>query len=211
MFRPFHPVSSVATLWLALLTPPGLAHQMDISDQVGAMLHIEPADNPRAGEKALAWFALTRKGGVIIPLSQCQCELQVYRQPRRPQDVPLLMPALKAVTAESYQGIPAAELTFPQPGIYDLELQGKPIGGASFQPFQLKFTVTVATGVSNSTALVPTPATSAPAPQSAIPSPAPTVAPTQSPHAFELRGAAIALAVTGLGIGGFILVQRQKK
>lgn len=175
------------------------------------MLHIEPADNPRAGEKALAWFALTRKGGAIIPLSQCQCELQVYRQPRRSQDVPLLMPALKAVAAESYQGIPAAELIFPQPGIYDLELQGKPIAGASFKPFQLKFTVTVATGVSHSASPVPQPEFAAsPAPQAAVPSPAPTVAPAQSPHAFDYRLAVIPLLIAGLGISGFMLMGRKQ-
>jgi hypothetical protein len=54
------------------------------------------------------------------------------------------------VSAERYQGIPGTEMTFPRPGAYQLQLSGKPKDGRSFQPFELKFAVTVAAGsVSN--------------------------------------------------------------
>jgi hypothetical protein len=125
---------------------PAAAHKVEIAADVGATLHIEPNDTPRAGESAQAWFALTRKGGKVIPLTQCDCQLAVYAQPYTPNEPALIEPSLTPVNAERYQGIPGADITFPKPGIYQLKLIGKPKSGADFQPFELKFEVTVAAG-----------------------------------------------------------------
>lgn len=46
---------------------PASAHKVKTTADVGATLHIEPNDTPRAGEVTRAWFALTRKGGKVIP------------------------------------------------------------------------------------------------------------------------------------------------
>ena len=125
---------------------PTFAHQVQISEDVGATLHIEPNDHPRSGEPTQAWFALTRKGGQVVPLTECDCELYIYAQPHTPGEPALLEPSLEPVVAERYQGIPGAEITFPRPGRYQLQLIGKPVTEASFKPFQFEFEVTVATG-----------------------------------------------------------------
>lgn len=131
-------------------TPLASAHKVTTAADVGATLHLEPNDNPRAGETTKTWFALTRKGGKAIPLAQCNCQLAVFAEPHSPNEPPLLDPPLQPVTAERYQGIPGTEITFPRPGAYQLQLSGKPKDGRSFQPFELKFAVTVAAGsVSN--------------------------------------------------------------
>lgn len=130
---------------------PAFAHKVEISGDVGGTLHIEPNDNPRAGEPSQAWFALTRRGGRVIPLSQCNCQLAVYAQPYAAGEPPLLEPQLEPVAAERYQGIPGAEVVFPKPGIYQLQLNGKPISGARFKPFKFKFEVTVAGGSTQNT------------------------------------------------------------
>ncbi|RCJ36902.1 hypothetical protein A6770_14835 [Nostoc minutum NIES-26] len=122
------------------------AHETKIAADVGATLHVEPNDNPRAGEPTQAWFALTRKGGKAIPLTQCNCRLVVYAQPHTAGEPALLEPSLKPVAAERYQGIPGADIVFPKPGIYQLKLSGKPVTQASFKPFQFKFEVTVVAG-----------------------------------------------------------------
>ncbi|OWY66544.1 hypothetical protein B7486_36360 [cyanobacterium TDX16] len=121
-----------------------IAHKVEISGDVGGTIHLEPNDNPQAGKATLAWIALTRKGGQTIPLQQCNCQLAVYAEPRQKNAAPLLQPSLKAVTAEKYQGIPGAEIIFPKPGTYQVELKGTPKAGANFKPFQLNFDVTVA-------------------------------------------------------------------
>ncbi|WP_392479874.1 hypothetical protein [Nostoc sp. C110] len=130
---------------------PASAHKVEVSGDVGGTLHIEPNDNPRAGEPSQVWFALTRRGGRVIPLSQCNCRLAVYAEPYATGEPALLEPRLEAVAAERYQGIPGTEITFPKPGIYELQLNGKPVSGARFKPFKFKFEVTVAGGSTQNT------------------------------------------------------------
>lgn len=133
-------------LFLILFTTLTTAHNVEITEDVGGTLHIEPNDTPKAGESTVAWFALTRKGGKVIPLSQCNCQLEVYSEPRSQAASPLLSPPLKSISAEQYQDIPSADIIFPKPGAYQLQLRGTPTAEAQFKPFQLRFPVIVATG-----------------------------------------------------------------
>ncbi|QXE23682.1 hypothetical protein B6N60_02372 [Richelia sinica FACHB-800] len=140
-------ILSILFLVISLIsTSPASAHTVKIDGDVGGTLHIEPNDNPRAGEPAQAWFALTRKGGKVLPLAECNCQLAIYAEPYSPGEPALLEPALKPVQAERYQDIPGAEIVFPKPGAYQLQLKGKPVTGNGFRPFALNFSVTVAAG-----------------------------------------------------------------
>ncbi|NEQ13264.1 MAG: hypothetical protein F6K44_04980 [Moorea sp. SIO3E2] len=137
---------------------PIISHNIKTSADVGATFHIEPNHNPRAREPALAWFALTRQGGQLIPLEQCDCQLVVYSKSSSDQgNSPILEPQLKAISAEKYLGIPGADLVFPKAGVYELVLSGTPKSGDSFKPFEIKYDVTVTPG--KKTATVPSPAT----------------------------------------------------
>ena len=120
-----------------------LAHEVEVSGDVAATFHLEPNHNPRAGQPARAWFALTLRGGQIIPLEQCNCKLAVYPKNHKKGDKPLMEPPLKAISAEKYQGIPGADIVFPKAGIYELKLSGQAKNGADFKPFELNYTVTV--------------------------------------------------------------------
>lgn len=138
-------------LVLSLTTAsPAIAHKVKTEGNVGATLHVEPNDNPRAGESAKTWFALTRKGGKVIPLAECNCQLAVYAEPHSYGEPPLIEPPLQPVSVERFQGIPGTQITFPRPGAYQLQLSGKPKDGKSFQPFELKFPITVAVGSATS-------------------------------------------------------------
>jgi hypothetical protein len=123
-----------------------LAHTVQISENVGATIHLEPNDNPRAGEVTQIWFALTRKGGKVIPLKNCNCQLAIYSEPHVTGELALIEPRLKSIQAERYQDIPGAEVTFPKPGAYQLLLSGKTAIEGKIKPFELQFLVTVATG-----------------------------------------------------------------
>lgn len=132
--------------WLFLWTfiaVPVAAHTVGISGDVAATFHITPNHNPKAGKSTQAWFALTRKGGQPIPLSQCNCQLFVYSKPRPQNARPLLTPRLRAISAEQYRGIPGADIVFPTVGAYELELRGTAKPGARFRPFSLNYTVNV--------------------------------------------------------------------
>ncbi|GAC1458249.1 MAG: hypothetical protein NVS2B14_03120 [Chamaesiphon sp.] len=121
-----------------------LAHTVKVSGDVAATFHIEPHHNPIAGKPALAWFALTRKGGELIPLSQCNCHLAVYPIPHdENKAVPLLKPALRTVNADHYKGIIGATIVFPKAGQYELELRGTAKARRTFKPFTLSYNVIV--------------------------------------------------------------------
>ncbi len=68
--------------------------------------------------------------------------------------MPLLEPPLKAISKERYQGIPSAEIVFPQAGAYELKISGAPKAGANFKPFELSYEIIAAPGVA-----APTPKT----------------------------------------------------
>lgn len=123
-----------------------IAHTVKISADVGGTIHLEPNDNPRAGEATQTWFSLIQKGGKVIPLKDCNCRLAIYAEPHGEGEPALLEPPLEPIQTQRYEGIPGAKITFPKPGAYQLELSGKPINQGSFQAFELKFPVTVATG-----------------------------------------------------------------
>ncbi|HBE16884.1 MAG TPA: hypothetical protein DEG17_03330 [Cyanobacteria bacterium UBA11149] len=137
------------------MAPSTLAHTIKASGNVAATFHIQPNHNPKAGEAAQAWFALTRQGGKPIPLTECNCQLEVNlkshsqgtENPQPQRDSPSLKPPLKPISAEQYQEIPGAEIVFPQAGEYELKFSGTAKPGADFQPFAFTYTVTVRAGI----------------------------------------------------------------
>ncbi|MFQ4143925.1 hypothetical protein [Chlorogloeopsis sp. ULAP02] len=185
------------TLFFALFITPATAHNIQVSGDVAGTWHIEPNHTPKAGEYAKAWVALTRKGGRILPLEQANCQMAVYLQPRKTADLPILQPTVKAISVEKYQGIPGADIVFPNTGIYQLELNCAPKTEGNFQPFQMKYEVTVASGVN--------------APSLASQELAQSEKTATSTTKQELNIPAIASAVfLGLGILG-ILIRRSVK
>ncbi|MDJ0596926.1 MAG: hypothetical protein QNJ72_44375 [Pleurocapsa sp. MO_226.B13] len=126
-----------------LVSLPVVAHNVEISNEVAATFHITPNHNPQVGKKTQAWFALTRRGGQTIPLSECNCTLNVYAIPRLDDAEPILQPQLSPINVEKYQEIPGAEITFPSAGAYELELVGTAKDNSSFSPFELSYTVNV--------------------------------------------------------------------
>ena len=143
MFRLTSKTNLGLLLISALIAEPVAAHTVKVSGEVAATFHLEPGHNPKAGQRSQAWFALTRRGGAKIPLSQCNCRLAVYPEPHKEGSAPLMRPTLKAISAEQYQGIPGADIVFPRAGTYKLELTGTAKNGANFRPFSLSYTVNV--------------------------------------------------------------------
>lgn len=130
---------SLALSALIDLNQPAQAHQVQTGGSVGATLHLEPNDTPRAQEDTLIWLALTQRGGRVIPLEDCYCTLRIYQG-----NTMLAQPYLQPISAEGYQDIPSATFVFPAVGTYTLVLEGRPQNEAEFDPFELAYTVTVA-------------------------------------------------------------------
>ena len=141
---------------LSWIGAPLMAHTVKVVQDVAVTIHVEPNHRPRAGEPAQAWFVLTKAGGEVIPLAECDCQLSVYQEGGSTA-IPVLQPPLEAVSAEQYEDIPGAAIVFPQVGAYQLELKGVPTTDDRFQPFAVRFPVTVATGTSVSKVTPPSP------------------------------------------------------
>jgi hypothetical protein len=147
-------LTKISKLTPVLLTPalllwaevPVTAHKVEVSGDIAGLWHIEPDHGPKAGEPAQVWIALTQEGGAIVPLDQCDCKLEIYSVPRTEGETAVLEPPLEAISAEQYQGIPGAEVIFPQAGEYELQLSGAPQSGEDFQPFELSYTAIVGRG-----------------------------------------------------------------
>ena len=133
-------------LFFGLTITPIYAHTVKVAEDVGGTLHIEPNDNPKAGVSSETWIALTRRGGKIVPLKDCNCQIEVYLKPRVNGSTPLLKPALKPISTSQYQGIPGADIVFPKAGNYEIQISGTPKANANFKAFKLTFPVTVAAG-----------------------------------------------------------------
>ena len=145
---------AASLLMLPELILPVLAHKTEVSGDVAGIWHLEPNHSPKAGEPAQVWVALTQQGGKIIPLEQCDCRLTVYDVGEN-EDSPILQPVLESISAESFQGIPGAKVTFPDIGEYRLVLTGSPQGEGTFAPFELSYTAVVAAGRDRAAARVP--------------------------------------------------------
>ncbi len=131
---------------LASIISPAAAHNIQVKGDVAGLWHIEPNHSPKAGETARAWVALTRRGGKTLPLKEANCQMAVYSKPRKPNDKPILQPTVQAISAEKYQGIPGADIVFPNVGLYQLELNCTPKTEGDFRAFEMNYDVTVATG-----------------------------------------------------------------
>jgi hypothetical protein len=137
-------LKSLCLTWaIAACIPSAIAHEVKVTNDVAGTWHIEPNHNPKAGIPARTWVVLTRRGGTQIPLEQATCNLAVYTKPRKAGANPILRPTLRAVSAERYRGIPGADITFPDVGLYELELRCTPKAPGTFQSFQMQYGVTV--------------------------------------------------------------------
>lgn len=192
-------------LWVTLAAP-AFAHTVHVSGDVAATFHIEPNHNPKAGQPSQAWFALTQRGGKVIPFEQCTCKLKIHLNPHKEGDAPTLEPVLKPISTAQYQNVPGADITFPKPGAYELEISGTPKAGAKFKPFELSYEVTVtASPIASETITQPKPST-----QTARETP--TVTPQLARGSRDFIGLKVAIAglsLTGLIALGFFL--RRKK
>ena len=126
------------------LTLPVVAHEVKISGDVAATFHINPSHQPKVGKPSQTWFALTKKGGKVVPLSQCDCKLAIYPvPPAQGQTLPLMEPTLGAINVDRYRNVPGATITFPKSGVYQLKLTGTAKPGTKFKPFEFAYEVTV--------------------------------------------------------------------
>lgn len=129
-------IAAASALWLvaSLLVPTvASAHVLQTDGSIGAVLHINPDDNPTSEHPADYVMAFNDDDG-HFRLSQCDCTLNLLEN-----DKLVATQKLKAVS----DGVSENTITFPAPAVYVMRFTGTPIGEATFQPFTLSYNVRV--------------------------------------------------------------------
>jgi hypothetical protein len=121
---------------LALVALPGAAsaHVLKVDGTVGAVLHINPDDNPESGVPTDYVLSFTDDGSKLTARN-CDCRVSFLEQGKTVGS--------SHITLSSNM---ASENTFifPRPDVYTVRVSGTPLRPGAFRPFTLNYTVRVA-------------------------------------------------------------------
>lgn len=113
------------------------AHELGTDSSVGAVLHIDPADDPIVGQQAGIFFEFKDTEGKFKP-ENCNCTFSVVENGNEiySQDLFQTNPSPSLTSASVYY-------TFPKKDAYELKVAGKPKTPDAFDEFNLSFKVNV--------------------------------------------------------------------
>lgn len=132
---------TLGTVALALLLTLGLpavasAHVLKVDGTIGAVLHINPDDDPTAGSStdyAMSFDDDTDR----FSLPKCNCNVSIIENGQTIATEPL---------AASSDTVSENRYTFDKPDVYTLRFTGTPKTAGAFQPFTLSYEVRVIGG-----------------------------------------------------------------
>lgn len=124
----------LATLLLVLaFSSPVSAHFLSTDGSIGAILHIDPDDDPIATQTATFFFDLKDKQNKFS-LPECECTGVVMENGQILLSQPLGQASLTS---------PSFSFVFPKKDVYQIELTGTPLQPNGFQPFTIKWNIRV--------------------------------------------------------------------
>lgn len=131
-------VTAIVVAIALILGVPGVtsAHVLKVDGTIGAVLHINPDDDPTAGGPTDYTLSFDDDTGKFS-LAQCKCTVAIIEQGTTIATQPLAV-ANNNVSEDHY--------TFAEPDVYDLRVTGIPMTPGTFQPFTLDYAVRVAGG-----------------------------------------------------------------
>lgn len=112
------------------------AHVLKTDNTIGAILHVNPEDDPIAGEPTQFFFALkdtTNK----FSTDNCNCTVRITQNGKTLEDG-------QGTIDPDYDQALLFTYTFTKKGMYQIAVIGKPEHEPTFQPFQLTYDIRVA-------------------------------------------------------------------
>ena len=119
-----------ALLIFFTLAGPVAAHVLKTDSTIGAVIHIDPEDNPIVGQPA-TFYLTFRDTTERFTMSECDCQANILQAGRSIQMLPV------ELGDSSQEGTIA--YTFPARGVYRVEIIGRPNTPNAFDPFTLKY------------------------------------------------------------------------
>lgn len=127
----------LAFVFIAItVSPAAQAHVLKFDNGIGAVLHMDPQDDPVAGELTRFYFEFSDKTGTF-DAQTCDCSVEVSRN-----NVTLEKLAVRTDSREAL----AAQFTFPLRGAYQITVSGSPKNSGAFPSFTLSYVVRVNKG-----------------------------------------------------------------
>ena len=108
------------------------AHVLKTDGTIGAVLHVDPNDQPSAGSVSTFFFDLTDTSKRFA-VADCLCTFTINA-------------GGKEVFAQPVASLDPISYTFADPGVYTVTLAGAPRDGSGFQPFSLPYDIRVERG-----------------------------------------------------------------
>ncbi len=129
---------AIVLLVISFLLPrPVEAHVLKTGGTIGAVMHVDPDDDPIAGSKSTFYLDFKDTTNRFKP-EQCDCTLSIFQNGKEIYSQDLFentnSPTLTSV---------AVVYTFPTRGEYTLKVSGKPYTAGTFKPFSLTYDIDV--------------------------------------------------------------------
>lgn len=124
----------IATGYLLISWSPIFAHTLKTDGSIGAVIHIDPEDDPIIGEPAYFFFDFKDKDGKF-KAEDCTCVATISR------DNQVL--ATQTLAADTSLQSSSFSYTFPEKGVYHIEVSGQPLSTNGFQSFKLNYDLRV--------------------------------------------------------------------
>ncbi len=114
------------------------AHVLKVDDNISALLHVEPNDDPVAGEQSSFFFEFKDKTNQFKP-ENCDCTFSILENGKQLYFQPLFQNNTNPSLTNA-----SVFYTFPQRDVYVVQVTGKPLMPTAFQSFTLTYDIRVA-------------------------------------------------------------------
>lgn len=129
------------TVLFGFVPKSAFAHVLKVDGGIGVTLHVDPGDNPTAGETARFYFEIKDKQNKFTP-EQCACAVAIAKSSNGE-----VVKTAQLFTGTGAGGLstPLLEYVFMQGGVYKVSLAGSSKNG-TFPNFKVTFDVRVEAG-----------------------------------------------------------------
>ena len=124
-------VAAVAAVALAAGVSPAWSHQIISSNGVAVQTHVDPNDEPIAGQATTIWVVRVKGKGVVFSWKTCRCHMKVFD-------------STGAVLLDSAATAPKTPVTFTEPTAYGFTFSGRVKNGKKWRPFKVTFAIRAA-------------------------------------------------------------------
>jgi hypothetical protein len=113
---------------LALAVAPAWSHQIASNNGVSVQVHVNPNDEPIAGEPTTVWVVRVKAKDAVFSWKTCRCRLTVFD-------------SSGTVLLASAATVPKTPVTFPEPKAYGITFAGRVKRKGVWRTFKVTYAI----------------------------------------------------------------------